>query len=190
MNPMVHVSIGFHLANLGFYQRYGRRASLILAAASVFPDIDSLALLISREAYREYHRGFTHALGGWVLCGAILAFLTAHRDLKRWLLVDWGLWALGMASHTAGDVITRWPVPVFYPLFDWRWSFALVSWGDSFLTLCLPGLALTAAIWSRQRRLLSCVALGASLLYLTYRVAVPAPGGTWLSRMWFGFWFR
>jgi membrane-bound metal-dependent hydrolase YbcI (DUF457 family) len=190
MNPMVHVSIGLHIANVGFYQRYGRRASLILAAASLFPDIDIVTLLISREAYREYHRVFTHALGGWVICGAILALLTAQKELKRWFFVDWGLWAVGMASHTVGDLITRWPIPVFYPLSDWRLSLALVSWGDGFLTLCLPGLALAAAVWSRQRRLLSGVALGASLLYLAYRVVVPAPGASWLSQMWFGLWFR
>lgn len=190
MNPLVHASVGLHIANLGFYQRYGRRASLILATASLFPDIDSVALFISRDMYLAHHRAFTHALGGWVACGAILALLTAHRDLKRWFLIDWGLWALGMAGHTAADVITRWPIPVFYPLSARAWSFNLVSWGDGFLTLCLPGLALAAAFWPKQRRLLSSIALAAGLLYLAYRVAVPAPGGNWLSRIWFGFWFR
>jgi hypothetical protein len=43
MNPLVHTTIGLHIANLGFYQRYGHRATLILAAASLFPDIDSVA---------------------------------------------------------------------------------------------------------------------------------------------------
>jgi membrane-bound metal-dependent hydrolase YbcI (DUF457 family) len=190
MNPLVHASIGLHIANLGFYQRYGRRTSLILAAASLFPDIDSVALFISREAYREYHRVFTHALGGWVLCGAIMAVLTAHHDLRGSFLIDWGLWALGMAGHTAADLITRWPIPILYPLSDRSWSLSLVSWGDGFLTLWLPGLALAAAMSSKPRRLLSSIALAASLLYLVYRVAVPAPGASWLSRMWFGLWFR
>ncbi len=190
MNPLVHVSIGLHMANLGFYQRYGRRAPLILATASLFPDIDSVSLFISRDTYYAYHRVFTHALGGWVLCGAMLALITAHRHLKRWFLIDWGLWAIGMAGHTAADIITRWPIPVFYPLSERSWSFGLVSWGDAFLTTIWPGLALVAAVWPKQRRFLSAIAVAVGLLYLAYRVALPAPGPSWLSRIWFGLWLR
>src|SRR5215831_20983413 len=67
MNPIVHATLGVHIANLGFRQRYSRRAAVILAAASVFPDIDSVTLFISREAYAHYHRAFTHSLGGWLI---------------------------------------------------------------------------------------------------------------------------
>lgn len=190
MNPVVHVTMGLHAANLGLYQRYGPRASLILAAASLFPDIDSLTLLISREAYSQYHRVFTHSLSGWVICGALLALFTARRDLKRWYLIDWGLWSLGMAGHTAADLITRWPIPVFYPFSELRWSFALVSWGDSFLTGVWLVLAIGAAPFARYRRRISGVAWGMGLLYLVYRIVVPAPGASWLSRIWFGFWMQ
>jgi membrane-bound metal-dependent hydrolase YbcI (DUF457 family) len=190
MNPIVHATLGVHLANLGFRQRYGRRATVILAAASVFPDIDSVALFISREAYAHYHRVFTHSLGGWLICGALLAVFTARQDLKRWLLIDWGLWSLGMVGHTAADIITRWPIPVLYPLSDVRWSFAIVSWGDGFWTALLLGFAVAAAIFARDRRPISGVALGLSCLYLAYRFVVPAPGPSWLSSVWFGFWMR
>jgi membrane-bound metal-dependent hydrolase YbcI (DUF457 family) len=190
MNPIVHTTLGLHIANLGFYQRYGRRATVILATASLFPDIDSVAFFISREAYSQYHRMFTHSLGGWVLCGAILALLTAYQDLRRWFLIDWRLWALGMMGHTATDVITRWPIPVFYPLLDMRWSVAIVSWGDGVLTGTWLGLAVATEIFSKQRRAISGAALVIGLLYLAYRVAVPAPGPSWLSSLWFGFWMR
>ena len=190
MNPIAHTTFGLHIANLGLYQRYGRRATLILATASLFPDIDSLTFFISREAYSQYHRVFTHSLGGWVICGAILAWLTAHRDLKRWFLIDWGLWALGMMSHTATDIITRWAIPVFYPLLDVRWSLAIVSWGDGFLTGTWLGLAVAAEVFSKYRRPISAAALVIGLVYLAYRVVVPAPGASWLSTLWFGFWMR
>jgi membrane-bound metal-dependent hydrolase YbcI (DUF457 family) len=190
MNPIVHTTLGLHIANLGFYQRYGRRATVILATASLFPDIDSVAFFISREAYSQYHRMFTHSLGGWVLCGALLALLTAYQDLRRWFLIDWRLWALGMMGHTATDVITRWPIPVFYPLLDMRWSLAIVSWGDGVLTGTWLGLAVAAELFSKQRRAISAAALVIGLLYLIYRVAVPAPGPSWLSTLWFGFWMR
>ncbi len=190
MNPMAHTTFGLHLANLGLYQRYGRRASLILAAASLFPDIDSVTFFVSREAYAHYHRVFTHSLGGWVICGAILALLTAHRDLKRWFFIDWGLWALGMLGHTATDVITRWAIPVFYPLSKARWSFAIVSWGDGFLTGLWLALAVAAVCLSKYRRAISVAALGLGFLYLVYRCAVPSPGSSWLSTLWFGFWMR
>jgi membrane-bound metal-dependent hydrolase YbcI (DUF457 family) len=190
MNPIAHTTLGLHLANVGFYQRYGRRATFIMAAASLFPDIDSVTFFISREAYMQYHRVFTHSLGGWVICGAILALLTAHRDLKRWFLIDWGLWALGMMGHTASDIITRWTIPVLYPLLDRRWSFALVSWGDGFLTSTWLGFAVAAEVFSKYRRAISAAALLIGLVYLAYRVVVPTSGPSWLSTLWFGFWMR
>jgi membrane-bound metal-dependent hydrolase YbcI (DUF457 family) len=189
MNPIAHTTFGLHLANLGFYQRYGRRASLILATASLFPDIDSVTFFISREAYAHYHRVFTHSLGGWVVCGAVLALLTAHRDPRRWFFSDWGLWALGMMGHTATDVITRWAIPVLYPLSDVRWSVAIVSWGDGLLTGLWLALAVAAVGWSKYRRAISVAALGLGFLYLVYRCAVPS-GPSWLSTLWFGFWMR
>ena len=190
MNPIAHVTLGLHIANLGFYQRYGRRASWILATASLFPDIDSVSFFISREAYTHYHRVFTHSLGGWVICGAILALLTAHRDLKGWFFIDWGLWALGMMGHTATDVITRWPIPILYPLSNARWSLAIVSWGDGLLTGLWLGLAVAAVCFSKYRRAISAAALGMGFLYLAYRFVVPSPGPSWLSTLWFGFWIR
>jgi membrane-bound metal-dependent hydrolase YbcI (DUF457 family) len=188
MNPIAHVTFGLHIANVGLYQRYGRRATLILAAASLFPDIDSVTFFINREVYLQYHRVFTHSLGGWVTCGAILALITAHRDLRRWFLIDWGLWALGMIGHTATDIITRWAIPVFYPFLDVRWSLAIVSWGDGFLTATWFALAVAAEVFSKYRRLISSAALVLGGGYLAYRLAVPAPGPSWLSTLWFGFW--
>lgn len=190
MNPIAHMTFGLHLGNLGWYQRYGRRVTIIMAAASLFPDIDSAALLISREAYYRYHRVFTHSLGGWIICGALLALLSAHRDLKRWFLIDWGLWALGMMGHTATDVITRWAIPVLFPFSEARWSLALVSWGDGILTGLWLGLAIAAEVFSPYRRLISAIALALGFGYLVYRFAVPAPGPSWLSTLWFGFWMR
>lgn len=190
MNPVVHVIMGLHAANLGLHQRYGVRASLILATASLFPDIDSLALLLSREVYLQYHRVFTHSLSGWVICGATLALLTAGPDFKRWYLIDWGLWALGMAGHTAADLLTRWPIPVFYPFSRRRWSFPLVSWGDGFLTGIWLVFAVASALLPQYRYPISAVAWGLGILYLAYRVVVPAPRTSWLSRIWFGFWMR
>jgi membrane-bound metal-dependent hydrolase YbcI (DUF457 family) len=188
MNLIAHATLGLHIANVGFYQRYGRRATLILAAASLFPDIDSVTFFISRETYSQYHRVFTHSLAGWVLCGAIMALLTAHRDLKRWFLIDWGMWALGMMGHTATDIITRWAIPVFYPFFDGRWSLAIVSWGDGILTGTWLGLAIAAEIFSKFRRAISAGVLVFGCIYLSYRFMVPAPGPSWLSTLWFGFW--
>jgi hypothetical protein len=51
-------------------------------------------------------------------------------------------------------------------------------------------LTLAAAVWSKRRQPLSAVAFLGMLLYLTYRLVIPASGASWLSQMWFGFWFR
>jgi membrane-bound metal-dependent hydrolase YbcI (DUF457 family) len=214
MNPLVHITMGLHAANLGFHQRYGARASLILVTASLFPDIDSVVLLFGRQAYLQYHRGFTHSVSGWVVCGAIMALLSAWKRLPRyyrlplsqlsqsgvqsmtwkqfrwWYLIDWGLWSLGMAGHTAADLITRWPIPVLYPFSDRRWSFPLVSWGDGLLTSLWLILAVAACVFTYYRRSISGVAWGLGLFYLSYRVVFPSPGASWLSRLWVGFWMR
>ncbi len=190
MNPVVHMTMGLHAANLGFHQRYGARAPLILVAASIFPDIDSITLLLGRQAYFHYHRTFTHAVSGWVVCGAILALLTAHRDFGRWYLVDWSLWSLGMAGHTVADIITRWGIPLFYPFSEERWAIPIVSWGDGFLTSMWLAFAVAALVFTKYRRPISGAAWGLGLFYLAYRVLVPAPGTSWLSRLWFGFWLR
>jgi membrane-bound metal-dependent hydrolase YbcI (DUF457 family) len=188
MNPIAHATLGLHISNVGFYQRYGRRATLILATASLFPDIDSVTFFMSHAAYAQYHRVFTHSLSGWVLCGAILSLLTAHRHLTRWFFIDWSMWTLGMMGHTATDIITRWAIPVLYPFHDVRWSLAIVSWGDATLTGTWLGLAIAAEICSKQRRTISAGALVLGGLYLSYRLVVPAPGPSWLSTLWFGFW--
>jgi hypothetical protein len=77
---------------------------------------------------------------------------------------------------------------VFYPLLDMRWSLAIVSWGDGFLTGTWLGLAVAAEIFSKYRRAISADALIISFLYLSYRFVVPSPGPSWLSTLWFGFW--
>ena len=64
-----------------------------------------------------------------------------------------------MMGHTATDLITRWAIPVFYPLFDVRWSLAIVSWGDGLLTGTWLGLAVAAEIFSKYRRAISAGAL-------------------------------
>jgi membrane-bound metal-dependent hydrolase YbcI (DUF457 family) len=188
MNPIAHATLGLHIANVGFYQRYGRRATLIFVTASLFPDIDSVSFFMGHNVYAQYHRVFTHSLSGWVLCGAILSLLTAHRHLKRWFFIDWGMWTLGMMGHTATDIITRWAIPVFYPFLDVRWSLAIVSWGDAILTGLWLGLAIAAEIFAKHRRTISASALILGGLYLSYRLVVPDPGPSWLSTLWFGFW--
>jgi hypothetical protein len=69
-----------------------------------------------------------------------------------------------------------------------RWSLAIVSWGDGVLTGTWLGLAVAAEIFSKHRRTISAGALVFGCIYLSYRLMVPAPGPSWLSTLWFGFW--
>ena len=185
MNPIAHMTLGVHIANVGFYQRYGRRATLILAAASLFPDIDSVTLFISRDA-TAIPSGVHPLARRLGTCGGILALLTARRDLKRWFFIDWGLWALGMMGI---------PQPTSSP--DGRSPYCIRSptraghghrvRGDGFLTGTWLGLAVAADIFT-YRRAISAGALIIGLLYLSYDQITPSPGPSWLSTLWFGFW--
>jgi hypothetical protein len=79
---------------------------------------------------------------------------------------------------------------VFYPFLEVRWSLGIVSWGDGFLTATWLVLAVAAEVVPKYRWRISAAALVLGAAYLAYRLAVPAPGPSWLSSLWFGFWMR
>src|SRR5919106_1450101 len=76
------------------------------AAAAAFPDIDHVLGYISPVVYLEYHRGLTHSILLLPLWALMLAWTCSRiardpRGTGPWF----GVCALGLAVHIAGDLI-------------------------------------------------------------------------------------
>lgn len=135
MDPITHGLSGAILSRAGFYQRFGRLASIILIIGALIPDIDHLSLRLAGPfAYLKYHRGFTHSIiGGLIIAAVIAAAAYPIRRVKHRLPqnryrygVVFGLSLLGIYTHIFFDLITSYGTQIFFPFSDKRYSLNLV----------------------------------------------------------------
>jgi inner membrane protein len=125
----------------------GRRVLVGLAAAAV-PDLDFVISWVGPVEFLLHHRGATHSLVLLPLWAYLLARLSAviwRRD-RPWRAY-FGVIALGLGAHIAGDWITSFGTMVFAPLSDIRvglgTTFIIDLW---FSAIILAGLV-ASAIW-------------------------------------------
>ena len=87
--------------------------------AAAFPDIDYALVLIAPLDFLNWHRGATHSLVLLPFWALILAATIARMtgDWRRWR-VFYGVCALGLAAHIAGDLVTIYGTRALYPLVD------------------------------------------------------------------------
>lgn len=130
--------------------------------ACAAPDLDFVAGFFGPVAYLENHRGVTHSLvmlplWAWLLSWALATIL---RDPRGWRAL-YGVCALGLGLHIAGDVITSYGTMVLAPLSDWRagigTTFIIDLW---FSGIIVAGLAASLALRrSRAPALAACAVL-------------------------------
>ena len=91
------------------------------ALAAAFPDSDVVLSLFSPLAYLHHHRGVTHSLLMLVVWALMLAWLCSKlwRNDYRWRAY-FGVIAMGIGIHIAGDWITSFGTMLLAPLSDWR----------------------------------------------------------------------
>ena len=160
MEPVTHLLTGACLARAGFHRRIAY-ATVAMAVAAEFPDIDTLWSLRGPVAGFEHHRGITHTLIG-LPCEAALLLLvilawdrwrrsqhpansaprrlspTAVRVPNRWLAL-YGCLVLALLSHLLLDFTNNYGVRPFFP-FNPRWYAAsLVFIFDPAIFLLLLG---------------------------------------------------
>ena len=137
--------------------------------AAAFPDIDFLVQHLSPLSYLYQHRGVTHSLLLLPLWAVLLAVIFAA--LWRWKpgwRAYFGIAALGLGAHIAGDLITSFGTMIFAPVSDARYgigtTFIIDLW---FSGIILAGLV-ASAIWRRTR---GCAigALTALALYVGFQ---------------------
>src|SRR5882724_10194005 len=116
--------------------------------ACAAPDLDIVFSLFGPIVYLENHRGVTHSLillPLWaLLCSWILAKIL--REPRGWRAL-YGITAMGLALHIAGDVITTYGTMILAPFSDWRaqigTTFIIDLW---FSGIIVAGLIASAAL--------------------------------------------
>jgi inner membrane protein len=123
-----------------------RIAAGFLACAA--PDLDIVFRLFGPITYLENHRGVTHSLVLVPLWALLLSWILAAalREPRGWRAL-YGVTAMGLALHIAGDVITTYGTMILAPFSDWRaqigTTFIIDLW---FSGIIVAGLIASAAL--------------------------------------------
>lgn len=160
MDPITHGIAGALLGKGYFADRQGRggifanhkgRVAIFAATlGAVFPDIDIIDEIISRDplAIVRYHRGITHSFVGLPIFAALLAWLT--RWLARRRGIETPSWAMltlicgiGIASHIVLDGMTSFGTRMWTPISQQRVAWDLLFIIDFSFTaiILLPQIA-------------------------------------------------
>ena len=146
-----------------------RRRLLVGFLAAAAPDLDFVFAYLGPIEYLFHHRGITHSLILLPLWAFLLAKLCAvvwRRD-RPWRAY-FGIIAMGIGLHIAGDWITSYGTMVFAPLSDARFGIGTTFIIDLWFTgIILAGLAVSLA-WRASR-----AAAVAGLAVLCGYVAIP-----------------
>jgi len=175
MDTLTHALSGALLARATAPQKtdentlpLGRRVFLGFVAAAL-PDIDFLMGQFGSVTYLLHHRGVTHSLillPLWAFALAWLSSLIWRRD-RSWRAY-FGVFAMGLGIHIAGDWITSFGTMVFSPFSDMRvgigTTFIIDLWFTAFI---LAGL-LASLIW-RSSRVPAVAGLAALCGYVAYQ---------------------
>src|SRR5580704_8870034 len=150
MDPITHGIAGALLGKGYFAERKGRIAIFAATLGAVFPDIDVIAEIVSRDplAIVKYHRGITHSFVGLPFFAALLAWLTRWLARRRGIETpSWAMLALiygiGIASHILLDGMTSFGTRMWTPISQRRVSWDLLFIIDFSFTaiILLPQIA-------------------------------------------------
>jgi membrane-bound metal-dependent hydrolase YbcI (DUF457 family) len=153
MDTITHGIVGALIGKGLFSERHGRLATFAAAAGAMFPDIDVVEEIISRDplAIIRYHRGITHSFVALPFFAAILAWLTRagfgvlKKKFKGLRDVEspsggilFGIYAIAIASHIILDAMTSFGTRIWDPISQER-----VAWDLLFIIdVCFTSIAL------------------------------------------------
>jgi membrane-bound metal-dependent hydrolase YbcI (DUF457 family) len=150
MDPITHGIAGALLGKGYFAERKGPVAIFAATLGAVFPDIDIIAEIGSRDplAIIKYHRGITHSFVGLPFFAALLAWLThwvARRrgiEAPSWVMLTL-IYGVGIASHIVLDGMTSFGTRMWTPISQQRVSWDLLFIIDFSFTavILLPQIA-------------------------------------------------
>jgi membrane-bound metal-dependent hydrolase YbcI (DUF457 family) len=141
MDPVTHGITGALLGKGYFSERYGRAATFAATLGAVFPDIDTVVEVLSRDplAIIKYHRSITHSFVALPVFAFLLALLTrallpwARRRYPRWRDVESPplgiltlIYGVGIASHIILDGMTSFGTRMWFPISSQRVAWDLL----------------------------------------------------------------
>ena len=150
MDPITHGIAGALLGKSYFAERKGPVAIFAATLGAVFPDIDIVAEIASRDplAIVKYHRGITHSFVGLPFFAALLAWLTRWLARRRGIETpSWAtltlIYGVGIASHILLDGMTSFGTRMWAPVSQQRVSWDLLFIIDFSFTaiILLPQIA-------------------------------------------------
>lgn len=178
MDPLTHGITGALLGKAYFSDRHGRVAVFAATLGSVFPDVDVVCDIFSRDpiAIVRFHRGFTHSFLGLPLFAVLLACLTRWwerqrgRDCPPWIILALA-YGVGIASHILLDTMTSFGTRIWNPLSHERAAWDLMFIIDFSLTAIVLLPQVNAWIF-RQREKRTWRAVEMWILFSAATVAV------------------
>jgi membrane-bound metal-dependent hydrolase YbcI (DUF457 family) len=133
MDSITHGIVGALIGKGYFSERHGRVAVFAATLGAVFPDVDIVAEIVSRDPLSivKYHRGITHSFLAMPFFAVILAWLT------RWIARRRGIEApsqgalslvylVAIASHIVLDGMTSFGTRIWSPLSQQRVAWDLL----------------------------------------------------------------
>ena len=133
MDPITHGIAGALLGKGYFADRKGRLAIFAATLGAVFPDIDIIDEIVSRDplAIVKYHRGITHSFVGLPFFAALLAWLTRWIARRRGIETpSWAMltliYGIGIASHIVLDGMTSFGTRMWTPISQQRVAWDLL----------------------------------------------------------------
>lgn len=120
--------------------------------ACAAPDLDFVVGFIGPVELLAHHRGVTHSLILIPLWALVLSWLLAKilREPRGWRAL-YGVTALGIGLHIAGDVITSYGTMVLAPFSDWRAQIGTTFIIDLWFSAIIVAGLVASAILSRSR---------------------------------------
>ena len=170
MDPITQGTVGALAAQASSRDRNIAKITLVGCLAGLAPDLD--VLIQSHQdpmLFLEYHRQFSHSLifipfGSFLVAIAVSPFFKGSISFKTLYLASF----MGYATHGLLDACTSYGTQLFWPFFTDRISWNNISIVDPLLTI--PIFFLVLAALKTEKKLLSLIAVGWSLLYLTLGV--------------------
>ncbi len=137
--------------------------------ACAAPDLDFVAGFAGPAQYVLNHRGVTHSLlllPLWAIAlAALLAFIV--REPRGWRAL-YGICAMAIGLHIAGDLVTSYGTMIFAPVSDWRaaigTTFIIDPWFSGIIVI-----GLLACIAWRKSRIPAAAAFAALVAYVGFQ---------------------
>ena len=174
MESVTHVAFGAALGEAVLGRKLGNRAMFWGAVAGSLPDLDVLFKPFEDDiGFLTYHRGITHSVLFVLVASPILGRLLARWLRQRFpevtLLHCVGLFFVGLMSHVLLDACTTYGTQLWLPFSNCRVALNNIFIIDPLFTfpLLISGIVcLMLKRASERRRLVNCVGIALSCLYL------------------------